>query len=166
MIHLSWHFCRRINDNNNKNTVTLKFYIYSEDVYGRCLIVLVTSEVVEWKGKQRGSFFKEPQMGLLGGKCNKIWRHCPVSSGLRLVKEKQRKKRLFLALLAVSREFIIGSRGGRHQKSVLRKCNIEWGTMMFFLCFIYPTSVPSPIPSKCVQYVFVELVYIFFPPKF
>lgn len=55
------------NDNNNKNTVTLKFYIDSEDVYGCCLVVLVTSEVVEWKGKQRGVFFKEAQMGLLGG---------------------------------------------------------------------------------------------------
>lgn len=75
-----------------KNTVTSKFYICSEDVYGSCLIVLVTSEVVALKGRQRGIFFKEPPLGLLGGKCHKIRWCCPVALGLRLVKGKQRGK--------------------------------------------------------------------------
>ena len=93
MIHLSWHVCRKINDKNNKkNTVTSKFYIYSEDVYGSCLIVLVTFEAVALKGRQRGIFFKEPPLGLLGGKCHKIRWCCPVALGLRLVKGKQREK--------------------------------------------------------------------------
>jgi len=72
--------------------VRSKFYICSEDVYGRCLIVLVTFEVVALKGRQRGIFFKEPPLGLLGGKCRKIWWCCPVALGLRLAKGKQREK--------------------------------------------------------------------------
>ena len=93
VIHLSQPLCRKINGSNNKkNTVTPKFYVCSEDVYGSCLIVLVTFEVVTLKGRQRGIFFKEPPLGLLGGKCHKIRWCCPVALGLRLVKGKQRGK--------------------------------------------------------------------------
>ena len=92
VIHLSQHLCRKINDKNNKKYCGIKILYLQWRCLWEFLIVLVTFEVVALKGRQRGTFFKEPPLGLLGGKCHKIRWCCPVALGLRLVKGKQREK--------------------------------------------------------------------------
>ena len=98
------------------------------------------------RGGNEGSSVQESPMDLLGGKSNMVWQCCPIAPRIGTCKG---KKTIFCpSSNSVWPENLYLEAEWRYQNSVLERCNTEWSPMVSFLCFVYPTSVSNPIPSK------------------